>query len=373
MWCLRSQTNISQGLLFPEYEKGTAFLKSGIRAQGLYNYSLVSREIYYLDENRVAMTFENPDDIASVIIADRIFENTRQNGFLERIDIGSGFYYVRWEAKWLSKGKSTGDGRRVQSHGITNYKISEDGTVSAPRYTYDEGMTILPEISYYLKKDDEFVRFYSVSSLSKAIGCCKKELKTWVKKEHIDFKNPEDVQRMMILFLKSTSVVRPAIYDFIVKTIDGDDFSLSSLKGKKVMIVNVASRCGLTPQYAQLQDLYEKNKSNNFVIIGFPANNFGAQEPGSNEEIKDFCTVNYGVTFPMMAKISVKGEDIAPLYRWLTSKSENGVDDAEVTWNFQKFLIDAEGHWVKSIAPNRSPQSEEIISWIEEGNNKNFQ
>jgi glutathione peroxidase len=158
-----------------------------------------------------------------------------------------------------------------------------------------------------------------------------------------------------------------SFHDFTVKTIDGEDFYLSNLKGKKVMVVNVASKCGLTPQYKQLQALYEKyGSSGKFVIIGFPANNFRSQEPGSNGEIKEFCTLNYGVTFPMMAKISVKGDDIAPLYKWLTARSENGKDDAEVTWNFQKFLIDEAGRWVKSIPPKTSPDSEEIISWIEE-------
>jgi glutathione peroxidase len=155
------------------------------------------------------------------------------------------------------------------------------------------------------------------------------------------------------------------LYDFTVKTIDGDDFPLSKLKGQKVLIVNVASKCGLTPQYEQLQALYEKYRDRNFVIVGFPANNFGRQEPGTNEEIKTFCTLNYGVTFPMMQKISVKGKDIAPLYKWLTRKSENGKEDAEVTWNFQKFLIDENGTLVKSIPPKTAPLSDDIISWIE--------
>ncbi|MDR0863895.1 MAG: glutathione peroxidase [Candidatus Symbiothrix sp.] len=170
---------------------------------------------------------------------------------------------------------------------------------------------------------------------------------------------------MMLTFLAGSTSNHSTIYGFTVKTIAGEDFSLASLKGKKVMIVNVASKCGLTPQYAQLEELYKQYKDDNFVIIGFPANNFGAQEPGSNAEIQEFCTVNYGVTFPMMAKISVKGDDIAPLYRWLTTQAENGVADAEVGWNFQKFLIDEQGHWVKSIAPGDSPQSVEIIDWIE--------
>jgi glutathione peroxidase len=159
------------------------------------------------------------------------------------------------------------------------------------------------------------------------------------------------------------------LYDFTVKTIDGEDFSLSELKGRKVLVVNVASKCGLTPQYEQLQSLYEKYRDRNFVIVGFPANNFGQQEPGTNEEIKAFCTLNYGVTFPMMQKISVKGEDMAPLYKWLTQKSENGKEDAEVTWNFQKFLIDENGRLVKSLPPKTVPLSEDIVSWIEAKDN----
>jgi glutathione peroxidase len=170
-----------------------------------------------------------------------------------------------------------------------------------------------------------------------------------------------------LLSIGSMAAQDKSFHDFTVKTIDEEDFPLSQLKGKKVMVVNVASKCGLTPQYEQLQALYEKYKSRNFVIIGFPANNFGAQEPGSNEEIKTFCTANYGVTFPMMAKISVKGDDIHPLYQWLTLKSENGKEDAEVTWNFQKFLIDENSRWVKAIAPRTKPTDEVLITWIEEG------
>ncbi len=155
-----------------------------------------------------------------------------------------------------------------------------------------------------------------------------------------------------------------SFYDFTVKTIDGKDLPLSSFKGKKVLVVNVASKCGFTPQYAKLEELYTKYGNDNFVIIGFPANNFLHQEPGSNEEIKEFCTLNYGVTFPMMAKISVKGKDIAPLYKWLTEKSENGVEDAKVSWNFQKFLIDENGNWVASFSPNTDPLSEKITNLI---------
>jgi glutathione peroxidase len=153
-------------------------------------------------------------------------------------------------------------------------------------------------------------------------------------------------------------------FDFTVEAIDGKEFSLSQLKGKKIMVVNVASKCGLTPQYTQLQELYDKYKDNNFTVIAFPANNFGKQEPGTNEEIKNFCTSNYNVTFPLMAKISVKGEDIAPIYKWLTDKNENGKESIEVLWNFQKFLIDEEGNWVKSIDPRVIPTADEIISWI---------
>ncbi|MDR3141970.1 MAG: glutathione peroxidase [Tannerellaceae bacterium] len=154
-------------------------------------------------------------------------------------------------------------------------------------------------------------------------------------------------------------------YDFTVQAIDGKEFPLSELKGKKVLVVNVASRCGLTPQYEQLQELYETYGGDKFAIIGFPANNFKEQEPGTNEEILQFCRLNYGVTFPMMAKISVVGEDKAPVYKWLTEKIQNGKEDAEVTWNFQKFMIDEEGNWAGMAPPQTKPKAEEIISWIE--------
>lgn len=158
------------------------------------------------------------------------------------------------------------------------------------------------------------------------------------------------------------------LHDFVVKDIDGKDFDLASLKGKKVLVVNVASKCGLTPQYKDLQALYDKYKDQNFVVIGFPANNFmGQEQPGTNEQIKEFCTLNYGVTFPMMDKISVKGKNQAPLYKWLTNKSENGKIDQEVTWNFQKFLIDEDGNLVDVVLPKESPMSEKIVKWITEG------
>jgi len=154
------------------------------------------------------------------------------------------------------------------------------------------------------------------------------------------------------------------IYQFKVKTLSDEEFDFSSLKGKKIMIVNTASKCGNTPQYKDLQEIYDTYKDNDFVIVGFPANNFGKQEPGTNTEIAEFCKLNYGVTFPMMSKISVKGEDIHPLYQFLTQKSKNGFEDSEVSWNFQKYLIDEKGHLVKVIPPKTLPTDESLINWI---------
>jgi len=153
-------------------------------------------------------------------------------------------------------------------------------------------------------------------------------------------------------------------YSFKTKTIDGKDFDLSSLKGKKVLVVNTASKCGNTPQYKDLEALYTKYGPDKFVIIGFPANNFMSQEPGTNAEIKQFCTENYQVTFPMMSKISVKGKDIDPIYQWLTTKTQNGKMDAEVSWNFQKFMIDEKGNLVDVVSPRTSPNDEKIVKWI---------
>jgi glutathione peroxidase len=153
-------------------------------------------------------------------------------------------------------------------------------------------------------------------------------------------------------------------YDFKVTAIDGKEFNFSTLKGKKVMIVNTASKCGNTPQYADLEKLFKTYGGDKFVIIGFPANNFLWQEPGTNSEIQEFCTRNYGVTFPMMAKISVKGKDIHPLYQWLTKKEFNGVMDSDVKWNFQKYLIDENGQIAKVIPPKTSPLDDEIVNWI---------
>ncbi len=154
------------------------------------------------------------------------------------------------------------------------------------------------------------------------------------------------------------------LYSFKFKTLDGKEFDFSSLKGKKVLIVNTASKCGNTPQYADLEKLYQEYGGNKFVIIGFPANNFLYQEPGTNSEIREFCTKNYGVTFPMMEKISVKGKDMNPLYQWLTQKKLNGVMDSEIKWNFQKYLIDENGKLVKVIDPKVKPFDESILGWV---------
>ncbi len=157
---------------------------------------------------------------------------------------------------------------------------------------------------------------------------------------------------------------KKSFYDFKVETIDGEKFDFKSLKGKKVMIVNTASKCGLTPQYKDLEALYKQYGGEKFVIIGFPANNFMEQEPGTNADIKEFCSKNYGVSFPMMSKISVKGEDINPVYKWLTQKSENGVKDSEVKWNFQKYLIDEKGNLVDVIPPKEKPDTEKVTNWL---------
>lgn len=154
------------------------------------------------------------------------------------------------------------------------------------------------------------------------------------------------------------------IYDFKVKDLYGKEFDFASLKGKKILIVNTASECGLTPQYKDLEAIYKKYKDKNFVIVGFPANNFGSQEPGSNEQIAKFCQLNYGVTFPMMSKVSVKGKDMTEIYQFLTQKSKNGLQDSEVEWNFQKYLINEEGELVKVLSPRVLPTDTAIVGWI---------
>ena len=150
------------------------------------------------------------------------------------------------------------------------------------------------------------------------------------------------------------------IYSFEIFDISGKSFDWETVKGKKIMVVNVASKCGLTPQYSQLEELYQKYQNQGFTILGFPANNFGAQEPGTNNEIAAFCEANYGVSFQMMSKISALGADQHPLYKWLTDETSESV-----SWNFQKFLVDENGDVVESIPPAVLPNDEAILNWIE--------
>lgn len=175
----------------------------------------------------------------------------------------------------------------------------------------------------------------------------------------------------LLIFNKSNRQSSPelstdinSIYDFTVKDIYGEDFSLSKYKGKKIMIVNTASKCGLTYQYEHLQDLYDTYKDQNFEIIGFPSNDFAMQERGSNDEIASFCQKNYGVTFRMMSKIKVKGSNKHPLYTFLTEKRYNGYKDSTVKWNFQKYLIGEEGKLEKIISPKDNPKDPKVIDWI---------
>lgn len=152
--------------------------------------------------------------------------------------------------------------------------------------------------------------------------------------------------------------------DFTMKRLDGTEQSLTEYQGKVVMLVNVASKCGLTPQYAGLQELYSRYQGKGFEILGFPANDFGAQEPGSDEEIAQFCEMNYGVTFPLFSKISVKGDDIHPLYQELTSMPEP--IGGEVAWNFQKYLVDRDGKVVAKFGPKTTPEAPELVAKVEE-------
>ena len=176
-------------------------------------------------------------------------------------------------------------------------------------------------------------------------------------------KTPIALLILTVITLSFTNGMK-TLHDFKVTAIDGKEFDLSSLKGKKVMIVNVASECGYTPQYADLQKLYETYGGGKFVIIAFPSNEFGGQEPGTNEEIETFCKKNYGVTFPVMAKIQVKGDDAHPLYQWLTKKEQNGVLDSEVKWNFQKYLVDENGNLVDMLPSKEKPLSDKVVDWI---------
>jgi glutathione peroxidase len=171
--------------------------------------------------------------------------------------------------------------------------------------------------------------------------------------------------KFMFLFSPVKAGNIPAsIYDFKVQALDGSTIDFAKYKGKKILIVNTASQCGNTPQYAELEAMYEKYKDK-LVIVGFPANDFGAQEPGSNQEIAEFCHKNYSVSFPMASKITVKGDDKAPIYVWLTTKKYNNFKDSEVKWNFQKYLLNEKGQLVAVFAPGMKPSNPEIIAAIE--------
>ena len=174
----------------------------------------------------------------------------------------------------------------------------------------------------------------------------------------------------ILIFIFSLSMVADSeksssIYDFIVRDIDGKDVKLSEYQGKVLLIVNVASKCGNTPQYEGLQKIYEEYKEMGLLVLGFPANNFGNQEPGSDQEIKEFCTLNYGVTFPMFSKISVKGADIHPLYHYLTSQESNPEFGGEISWNFNKFLVNPSGKIVARFGSKDKPESEKVVQAIE--------
>ncbi|MGA3087267.1 MAG: glutathione peroxidase [Terriglobales bacterium] len=155
-----------------------------------------------------------------------------------------------------------------------------------------------------------------------------------------------------------------SIYNFVLNSIDGKPLPLADYKGKVVLVVNVASQCGYTPQYSALESIFEKYRDQGFVVLGFPANNFGAQEPGTNEEIKTFCTRKYSVTFPIYAKISVKGPDQAPLYNYLTEQTGPSIR-GDIKWNFTKFLVDRDGNVVQRFEPAVTPDSKEVIAAIE--------
>jgi len=169
---------------------------------------------------------------------------------------------------------------------------------------------------------------------------------------------------VMILVMSASLFAAGSIYDFTLNSIDGKPMPLADFKGKVILVVNVASRCGFTPQYSALESIYEKYKDQGFVILGFPANNFGSQEPGTNAEIKKFCSAKYNVTFPMYAKVSVKGDDQTPLYKYLTESANPNVA-GEIKWNFTKFLVDRNGRVVQRFEPETTPDSPQVTSAIE--------
>jgi len=168
----------------------------------------------------------------------------------------------------------------------------------------------------------------------------------------------------LVIIMAGSVFAASNIYDFTLPSIDGRPMPLADFKGKVVLVVNVASRCGYTPQYSALEALYEKYKDQGFVIVGFPANNFGAQEPGTNQEIKTFCSRKYSVTFPLYSKVSVKGDDQTPLYQYLTKQTDPPIA-GEIKWNFTKFLVDRNGHVIQRFESAVRPDSKEVISAVE--------
>lgn len=169
---------------------------------------------------------------------------------------------------------------------------------------------------------------------------------------------------MVMVFTSATPIKEKNIYDYQIKSIDGKIINFSKYKGKKLLIVNTASKCGYTPQYKALEELYKKY-GKELVVIGFPTDNFGGQEFQSNSEIKEFCQKNYGVTFPLTTRVDVKGENITPIFKYLTKKSENGVLDATIGWNFNKFLIDEKGKLLAHFDSKVKPDSPEILKYLD--------
>ena len=170
---------------------------------------------------------------------------------------------------------------------------------------------------------------------------------------------------MLLSFFFKKSTPTSSIHQFKVKTIEGQELDLASFKGKKILIVNTASKCGFTPQFKELEEIYLKYQDKNFVVIGFPCNQFKEQDPGSNSDIHSFCQRNYGVSFPMTEKVDVKGPQISDVYAWLTQKEKNGIENSSVKWNFQKYMIDENGYLVGHVASFKRPSCSKIIHWIE--------
>ncbi len=180
------------------------------------------------------------------------------------------------------------------------------------------------------------------------------------------------MKRIQLLVLHLLLIASPiaaqykTLHDFTARTIEGELLNFSSLEGKKVLIVNIATECSLSPQLKKMQQLYEEYGGDDFEIVAFPCNDFGNQEPGNNEQIKNYCKEKFNLSFILMEKISIKGENIHPIYRWLINSDENGVLDGKVIWNFQKFLIDKNGQPVDFLSPISGPQNRRIMEWLQE-------